>query len=139
MKFVLDTNVILKALIKDSLVRGILLHSNHEFLVPEYAIEETRGHLDVVANKSGLSNDAVNSVFDVLLTNMTVIPAGQALVNWSEAEEIMAPVDKGDIPIVAASLSVSSDGIWSDDKHLRRQNKVKIWTTKEVAGLGSHG
>lgn len=42
MKVVLDTNVILNALIKDSAVRGIILGSNNEFLVPEYAIEETR-------------------------------------------------------------------------------------------------
>jgi predicted nucleic acid-binding protein len=55
LKFVLDTNIILKALIKDSVVRGIILRSSHEFLIPEYAIEETRRHLGTVAEKSGLS------------------------------------------------------------------------------------
>ena len=53
MKFVLDTNVILKAIIKDSVVRGILLSSNHEFLIPEHAIDETKNHLDVAAKKIG--------------------------------------------------------------------------------------
>ncbi len=53
MRLVLDTNVILKALIKDSVVRGMLLRSGHELLIPEYAIEETKMHLDVVAAKSG--------------------------------------------------------------------------------------
>jgi hypothetical protein len=32
-------------------------------------------------------------------------------------------------------MSVSCDGIWSDDKHLKRQDKVRVWTTKEVVGL----
>lgn len=30
----------------------------------------------------------------------------------------MDPVDKGDTPFVAASLSIECDGIWSDDKDL---------------------
>jgi predicted nucleic acid-binding protein len=137
LKFVLDTNVILKALIKDSIVRGILLHSGHEFLVPEHAIDETRKYFDMVADESGLSKDEIASVFDVLVADMTVIPADKALLNWSEAEEVMAQVDKGDIPIVAASLSVSCDGIWSDDRHLRRQSKVRVMTTKDVSGLRS--
>ena len=131
----LDTNVILKALIKDSLVRGILLGSSHEFLIPEYAIDETKKHLDVAAKRSGLSEDEIISVMDTLLTNIRVIPADKVLSKWKEAEEVMARIDEDDVPFVAASMSVSCDGIWSDDKDLRRQNKVKVWTTKDVAGL----
>ena len=74
-------------------------------------------------------------MMDALLTNIRVIPADKVLSKWKEAEELMARVDEDDVPFVAASMSVSCDGIWSDDKHLRRQNKVKIWTTKDVVGL----
>ena len=41
----LDTNVILKALIRDSAVRHIIVGPRHEFLIPEEAIEETRKHM----------------------------------------------------------------------------------------------
>ena len=135
MKFVLDTNVILKALIKDSVVRGIILRSSHEFLIPEYAIDETRRHLGVVAEKSGLSESEINSVIDTLLTSIEVVPAEKVASKWKEAEDAMAKVDAGDVPFVAASISVNCDGIWSDDKHLRRQDKVRVWTTKEIVGL----
>jgi predicted nucleic acid-binding protein len=54
LKFVLDTNVILKALIKDSRVRAILIGSGHEFLMPEEAIEGIRRHSSLVEEKSGL-------------------------------------------------------------------------------------
>lgn len=131
----LDTNVILKALIRDSVVRGILLGSSHEFFIPEYAIEETRKHLDVVAKKSGLSESEIDSVIDTLLTNIKVIPADQVRSKWKEAEEAIGRVDSDDVPFVAASMSVSCDGIWSDDKHLKLQNKVKVWTTRDVTGL----
>jgi hypothetical protein len=43
LKFVLDTNVVLKALIKDSMVRGILLGSTHEFLIPDRVIAAGNG------------------------------------------------------------------------------------------------
>jgi predicted nucleic acid-binding protein len=98
LKFVLDTNVVLKALIKDSMVRGILLGSTHEFLIPDHAIDETKKHLDVVAKKSGLTESEINAVMGTLLKNIQVIPADKVLSKWNEAEEVMAPVDKDDNP-----------------------------------------
>ena len=135
MRLVLDTNVILKALIRDSVVRGILLGSSHEFLVPEYAIEETKRHLGMVADKSGLTKEEIGSVLELLLANAAVIPADMVASKLKEAEAVMGKVDAGDVPFVAASMSVSCDGIWSDDRHLRRQDKVRVWTTKEVAAF----
>jgi predicted nucleic acid-binding protein len=136
LRLVLDTNVVLKALIKDSVVRGMLLRSLHEFVIPEYAIEETKKHLDMVAIKSGLSEKEIDSVLSALLVNVEVIPAAKVASKMKEAEAVMSSIDAGDIPFVAACMSAGCDGIWSDDKDLKRQRKVKVWTTKEVAGMG---
>lgn len=73
---------------------------------------------------------------DALLTNVRVIPAGEILSKLKEAEEVMAPIDKGDTPFVAAAMSTPCDGIWSDDKDLGRQKKVRVWRTKDVIELG---
>jgi predicted nucleic acid-binding protein len=86
-----------------------------------------------VAEKSGLSESEINSVIDALLVGIKVVPAEKVISKWKEAEGLMAEVDVGDVPFVAAALSVSCDGIWSGDKHLRRQDRV--WTTKEIVGL----
>jgi predicted nucleic acid-binding protein len=91
----------------------------------------------VVAKKSGLSEVEISSVVDVLLTNIQIVPADDVLSKWKEAEEVMAQVDKDDIPFVAALMAVDCDGIWTDDKHFRRQGKVEVWTTKDVLGLAS--
>ena len=133
----LDTNVFLKALIKKSVVRGIILGSIHEFLIPAYLIEETREHMEELEEKSGLSNSEIESVMDALLARIRVVPADKVLSAWKEAEGIMERVDKSDIPFVAAALSTDCDGIWSDDRHLRRQDKVKVWTTKDVLRRGN--
>ncbi|MGH9920855.1 MAG: PIN domain-containing protein [Nitrososphaerales archaeon] len=123
----LDTNIIIKALIKDSVVRGVILGPKHELFVPEYAIEETRKHLDMAVEKSGLSEGEVNAVLDVLLANVQTIPAAKVLSNWKEADGVRAPIDRADTPFVAAAM-----GIRSDDKHLGRQSKVKVWRTKDI-------
>jgi predicted nucleic acid-binding protein len=136
LRLVLDTNVVLKALIKDSVVRGMLLRSPHEFVIPQYAIEETKKHLDVVASKSGLSEKEINSILDALLVRVKVIPAAKVASKMKEAEAVMSSIDAGDVPFVAACMSAGCDGIWSDDKNLKRQHEVRVWTTKEVAGLG---
>lgn len=134
MRFVLDTNVFLKALIKNSAVRGTIVGSNHEFLVPTHLIDEAREHLDEVEEKSGLSRSEIESVMNTLLGRIRFVEEDQVLSKWEEAEKAMKKVDEDDIPIVAAALAVRCDGIWSDDGHLKRQGKVKVWTTREVVG-----
>jgi predicted nucleic acid-binding protein len=54
---------------------------------------------------------------------------------WNEAAEIMALIDIGDTPFIAVALVQQSDGIWSDDKHLKRQSRVKVWSTGEIVKL----
>jgi predicted nucleic acid-binding protein len=132
LKLVVDTNVLLKALIKDSRVRAILLSPGHQFVVPEYVMEEVERHLPLIMEKSGLSEREIRLALSILLTNIQVIPKEDVLAQWSEAEKIMMSIDRGDIPFIAASLSTACDGTWSDDKHLRRQNKVKVWTTEDI-------
>lgn len=134
MRLVLDTNVVLKALIRNSKVRAVLLGPAHQFLIPEHEIEETRKHVALVAKKSGLSEGQVDVVFDALLSNMDLILSKEILGKWKEAEQIMAGIDREDIPFMAAALSTKCDGIWSDDAHFRRQKRVKVWTTKDVLG-----
>ncbi len=136
MKLVLDTNVVLKALIKNSAVRGILLGRNHELFVPEHLFEEIADHKAEVIEKSGLSEKEVDSVLDVLLTNISVVPSDKVLSKWKTAEKAIGLVDKDDVPFIAAALSMGCE-LWSDDGHLKRQTKVRVWSTKDIMRIGS--
>ena len=44
MRLVIDTSILISALLKDSTTREILLFSNIEFLLPEYAFGELERH-----------------------------------------------------------------------------------------------
>ena len=135
MKLIVNTNIVLKALIKSSKVRAILLSPNHQFYVPEYAVEETEKHLTLTMEKTGLSEEEIKLALSVLLTNIRVIPSENILASWNEAEKIIGPIDRGDVPFLAAALSIPCDGIWSDDKDLKRQTTVKVWSTRQVIEL----
>ncbi len=51
MKIVIDTNIIIASLLKDSVIREILTSKQAEFLVPEYAFEEIEKHLSLISKK----------------------------------------------------------------------------------------
>ena len=135
MKLIVDTNIILKTLIKNSKVRAVLLNSNHQFYLPEYAIEEVEKHLPLLVEKTGLPEEEIKLALNILLTNIQVLPSEEVLEKWNEAKEIMGSIDEGDIPFLAASLTIVCDGIWSDDKDLKRQERVKVWNTREIMRL----
>ncbi len=46
MRLVIDTSILISALLKDSVTREILFFSSIDFLLPEYAFEEIEKHKD---------------------------------------------------------------------------------------------
>lgn len=136
MKLVVDTNILFKALIKNSKVRALLLNPNHQFYVPEYALEEVQKHLPLLKEKTKLSEAEIKLALSILLTNIRIIPSEDVSAKWNEANQIIGSIDKNDIPFAAASLSLAGDGIWSDDKDFKRQRRIEVFTTKEMIDLG---
>ena len=53
MMIVIDVNVILSALIKDSTTRAILIKSGQEFCFPEISLQKIRKYQDLILKKSG--------------------------------------------------------------------------------------
>ena len=136
MRLIVDTNIIIKALIKDSRVKAVLLSPDHQLYLPEYALEEVERHLPLLIEKTGLPEEKIKLALSIILTNVQVVPSEDILARWNEASEIIGPIDKDDIPFIAAALSISCDGIWSDDKDLKRQKRIRIHNSREIIPLG---
>ena len=49
--------------------------------------------------------------------------------------KIMKDIDIDDAPILACALAIKNIGIWSEDKHFEKQNKIKVWKTKDILKL----
>ena len=133
MKIVLDTNVLIAGLLKDSIIRNILSSENIQFLIPEHALSEIKKHKIGLISKSGMAMEEIDEVVDLLLENIEIIPELRIKNKLKEAENIMKSIDIKDSTFIATALAIDSDGIWSFDEHFKKQNVVRIYSTKELA------
>jgi len=132
MKIILDTNIFLSALIKDSTGRKILVTSGWEFYYPEISLHEVRKHQGLVMEKSGMEKHVYEKLINSLLAYTSLVPDEPIRKNVDEAKKIMAQSDENDVVFVAACLSIPHSIIWSDDVDFDRQSKVKILKSKEM-------
>ncbi|MFQ6086167.1 MAG: PIN domain-containing protein [Candidatus Bathyarchaeia archaeon] len=132
MKLVVDTNITISALIRNSITRKILLHPLIELYAPEFMLEEIYRHIDLIEKKSGLSESEVSALLSIIFSKVTIVPSKRVMEKYGEAETMIGRVDEKDVPVLALALSIPNDGIWSEDEHLTRQSAVKVWKTKDL-------
>lgn len=131
MNIVIDANIIISALIKDSLTRKIILKSNCNFLFPELGIEEIYRYKNEIIQKSKLSENDFNILLLRLFKNIRIIPTDLIISKREEANKIMEKIDKNDAIFIATALTFNCQ-IWSEDKHFKMQKSIKTFTTKEI-------
>lgn len=135
MDFILDTNILFSALVKDSITREIIFCPKFKFYIPEYSIIEIKKYYPEIAKKGSLKEDDVNEILKRILKNSIFIPFNKYKVNLEKGREIIGSIDENDVPFIAAALSIKNDGIWTNDKHFKMQNKIKIFSTSDMIEL----
>lgn len=132
---VLDTNILISALIKDSVTRRILVESDMKFYFPELSLHEVRKHQDLIRKKSGLSNAELEDMTARILAHVALIPEEDIQSQLPRAKAMMADIDPDDAVFVAAALARADAVVWSDDAHLSCQTVVRVLRTKEAMAL----
>jgi predicted nucleic acid-binding protein len=134
MNIVIDTNIFISALIKGGITREILLDFNYNFLLPEFELEEINKHKNMIIKKAGLSIKEFDTLFLRLLKYVRIIPTDMIIYYKKTASEIIGNIDPDDVPFIACALAFNCP-IWSDDKHFKKQTKIKIFTTKDLVEM----
>jgi predicted nucleic acid-binding protein len=132
MRLVLDTNILIAALIKDSLTRTFFFFPDLELLLPEYALEEVNRHRAKIARHSRLTYREIDLLLSLLLESVTVVPAKRILPHLMAADALIGDIDKDDVPFVALALAVENDGIWSNDRAFENLPGIKLWKTPDI-------
>ncbi len=130
MNFVIDTNILLSALIKDSIIRKILIESGLNFYYPKISLYEIQKHKSLVLKKSGMNENQFNNLFNILLDNIMLVSEDKFADCLNEANNLMGRVDEDDVVFLACAIALNIP-IWSDDKHFQEQKKIKILTSQE--------
>ena len=132
MRFVIDTNIIISALIRESITRKIIIESPFYFFTPGFAFDELKTHLDPICKKRGLSKELTLRVLDDLSRYINTVDFNFFSSKIEPAKQIIGRIDEKDIPFIALALSFENDGIWTQDKHFLKQKEVKIWRTEDI-------
>ncbi len=134
MKLVVDTNIIISSLLKDSLTRRIITHIDADLYTIRFTQEEIGKHNRELLEKGGFSDVALNFILENIVKRLAIIEDEVIKSKMEEARELMDSIDWKDTPFIAAALAIDAD-IWSDDKHFEKQRKIKVWKTQDLAKL----
>jgi len=131
MKYVLDANIILSALISDSMTRRLLVELEDDFLTPAYVHDEIGKYTGMVSEKSGLTQAEVDDLIEILFKRIDVVPRSEVLGSLQEAARLMRDADPDDAVYLAAALERDAQ-LWSDDGHYEDQDAVPVATTGDI-------
>jgi predicted nucleic acid-binding protein len=132
MIFIIDTNIVFSGLLRKGATREILITAPFTFIAPENMIGEIRKYENQILKRTGFSKEDFEILFSLLTENITIVNKGKYETYLKEAEDLLGEDILGDIPFLALALSTPNNGIWTDDKHFERQDKIKVWKTFEV-------
>jgi len=135
MEIVIDSNIIFSALIKNSKTRKLILEYENYFLFPEYIFFELQNHKNELLKKSQMNKIDFNKLLEILLERVKIIPKSKLLNYKDKAYKIIKDIDINDIEFIACALAYPNSIIWSDDKALKKQSKIKIFNTEEIIGI----
>lgn len=135
MDFVIDANVLFSALIKDSFAYNLLFSGSFHLFTPEYIFTELEKHKEEILKKTERTTEEFFRLVETLKRRIAIIPLEELVPYVEEAEKLT--FDPDDMAYFALALKLNC-AIWSNDKKLKEQNKVKVYNTHELSKISGH-
>ncbi len=132
MDVVVDANVIFAALIKEGYSHNLLFNDRLHIFTPEYVFTEFEKHKEEILEKTERTTEGFFLLLEILKRRISLVPL-EELLSYVEEAENLTP-DPDDMAYFALALKLNC-AIWSNDKKLNKQEKVKIYSTQELKEL----
>ncbi|RZN40078.1 MAG: hypothetical protein EFT35_03365 [Methanophagales archaeon ANME-1-THS] len=133
MKLVVDTKVLFSFFKKESKTKKLILNFELlELATPSFCIDELERHKELISRKSRLSNGEYEEVLNALLIFVKVFSLSEYKDCLQNAKNISPDPDDIDFEALALNLDCA---IWSNDKRLKQQSVVKVFSTSELLKL----
>ncbi len=132
MIIVIDTNILISALIKDSSTRRIIIESGLRFAYPEISLQEVLKHEAEILEKGEYDEATFHKILDTLLEYINLIPLEVIKPELELAKDAMEKIDISDAIFLAAALALEDAAIWSEDGDFEHQNLVRVFKTKDM-------
>lgn len=135
MDLVIDANVLFSALIKNSFAYNLLFSGSFHLFTPEYIFTELEKYKEEILRKTERTGEEFFRLLENLKRRIVIVPLEELIPYVDEADKLTP--DPGDMAYFALALKLNC-AIWSNDKKLRDQNKVKVYNTHELSKIGGH-
>jgi len=132
MKLVVDANILFAALIKQGLTAELMISDKLQLFAPEFLFNEFSKYVSLILKKTNRSKDEFFQFLEILREQITVV-LKEDIIPYIHKAEKSSP-DPKDTIYLALALAIKSD-IWSNDKKIRKQNKIEIFSTHELFNL----
>jgi predicted nucleic acid-binding protein len=133
MIIIIDANVFFSVLIKGGKTLDIFLLNRSlrkfEFFAPEYLIIEAKKHMSELIEKTKLLSEDLERIFNFMEKELRLIPFEEFIEMYELAEKISP--DPKDIMYLALATKLNG-ALWSNDKRLKKQCAIKIYSTEEI-------
>ena len=130
MELIIDANIVISALISmTGKTRDLIFLNDFSLFAPEYLTEEIEKYKSEIIKKSNLDEESFKLAISLVFSKIRLIPFSEFESLISKAKNICP--DPNDIEYFALALSKKLP-IWSDDKALKQQSVIKIFTTEEI-------
>ena len=134
MELIVDANVFFSALIKEGVKRELILNDKLKLFTPEYIFEELLEHLQELEIKTRANRIQIENIIQKLLDEPGIyIITLNSIKSYRKKANEISP-DTKDVPYFAATLKIKC-GIWSNDKELKKQKHIKIYSTSDLLKL----
>jgi len=134
MELIVDANVFFSALIKEGVTRELILNDKLKLFTPEYIFEELLEHLQELEIKTRANRIQIENIIQKLLDEPGIyIITLNSIKSYRKKANEISP-DTKDVPYFAATLKIKC-GIWSNDKELKKQKHIKIYSTSDLLKL----
>ena len=129
MDLVIDANILFSILIKYGNNEDLLFQEDLHIFAPEFLFEEFEKYKSLILEKTEREEKDFDKFLGILKKKIKIIPNEEIELFIEEAKSICP--DEKDIDYFALALKLKC-GIWSNDKELKEQNKIKVYSTNDL-------
>lgn len=132
MRLVVNTNILF-SFFRENPVRDLIVKQDFfglELYSPKYALSEIRKNISDAMKYSGIKTA---DDFEFIMSSLEIfieVKSPEFFMESKPEAENISPHTK-DVPFFALALKLDA-GIWSNEPRLKKQSKVKVYTTSEL-------
>lgn len=130
MKVTADANILFSAVLKEGVTRKIWFDPTIDLTAPEFLITEFQKYKKELEKKFSGTKSDFNALAQKIISQTKFVP-NQELISFMQAAATLT-ADPKDTLYFACALKENTI-IWSNDKGMKKQHRVTVKTTSELA------